>query len=854
MVSNSFSRSPSPMSSRPNPNPNPNPNPRSGNQEREEFGVKKSYPFGKSSLNNSAEYARRSSFGRESGGISSRDHEQKENERDANIKPVAARSKSPSVISKGTKNFMSPTISAASKINPSPRKKVLGERNEAIRTSASLSDGKFHFFSTSSLDFDHKTELNPEVKHPPCSTHISFDMAENEVHYSNSKPEKHGFQSLGEVKVEGVEPDLVVLSPEVPLNGAKASESALPLSKMPKTVADHNDDLGIEKAAYSSPCIVAPFDVDPSLPPYDPKNNYLSPRPAFLHYNPNRRIEDDFTSESVSETEISSEEVQSHDSLNDEDVASSAEISSEIDVTESQQVEEMVEAETEPRSRKLTSWKTVAVTLLFVLGLMSISLTFTPGIGNAMFRDETISHINSVSHEVAMLAKDNLNLAIQNAKSLSAYSVDYISQIMSGVREVDRFSSLEFANLSAWHEQEEWSYEIKEFQLESYFEKIEEDDEAFTETQEFYEPEGQSFAQMQVYVEPKDYYSYDSSVQEAEMEEEFGSEEEENSVIEAETFRELQSLQTPESDQTSIGEAEVMDAGDSELNEVEGHPVVENPSLVDEPTDVEVDVKVKVEENAVVESASLVDEPNDAGFEVKEEVGDQFILSYEIQPQEETTTTQLSHVPEIEPQTLTGHELPKNEDDVNADMLGVVSDSFLHEATEGNSRLEEASKKISTPIAAAVTLAVVSLFASFMYLKPKKDTLLADRVIPEKEKYNHATSNMEKLLVHETPLPSSGQVEVDMIGDSCPTEMSTFENSTSVEPTQRGGDEAHSLQKSSKRNNKRESLASASSEYTTGSAYGSFTTYSKIHPKHGDDEVVTPVRRSSRIRSKVTSP
>ncbi|CAH1423904.1 unnamed protein product [Lactuca virosa] len=42
-------------------------------------------------------------------------------------------------------------------------------------------------------------------------------------------------------------------------------------------------------SSQTSP-IIASFDADP-LPPYDPKNNFLSSRPQFLRYKPNPRIE-----------------------------------------------------------------------------------------------------------------------------------------------------------------------------------------------------------------------------------------------------------------------------------------------------------------------------------------------------------------------------------------------------------------------------------------------------------------------------------------------------------------------------------------------------------------------------------
>nr|DAD19146.1 TPA_asm: hypothetical protein HUJ06_020609 [Nelumbo nucifera] len=66
-------------------------------------------------------------------------YEKNENEKDHNFKLVRARSPS---VSKGSKNFMDPTISISFKENPSSRKKVLTERNETVRTSTLFSGGK----------------------------------------------------------------------------------------------------------------------------------------------------------------------------------------------------------------------------------------------------------------------------------------------------------------------------------------------------------------------------------------------------------------------------------------------------------------------------------------------------------------------------------------------------------------------------------------------------------------------------------------------------------------------------------------------------------------------------------------
>ena len=66
-------------------------------------------------------------------------------------------------ITKGSKNFMTPTISAASKINSSPRKKVLVERNEPVRTSISFFDGKSPFGSMNPSDVTEIKDSNTEM-------------------------------------------------------------------------------------------------------------------------------------------------------------------------------------------------------------------------------------------------------------------------------------------------------------------------------------------------------------------------------------------------------------------------------------------------------------------------------------------------------------------------------------------------------------------------------------------------------------------------------------------------------------------------------------------------------------------
>lgn len=110
----------------------------------------------------------------------------------------------------GAKNFLSPTISAASKVSL-PRKKILGERNEAFGS-------KF-----SGTQMGKSPKINKEDGRGMASPNVR-DVSSSQITPSS-----------------------------------RASESG--------------------------------YDSDSACLPYDPLTNYLSPRPKFLRYKPNRRLE-----------------------------------------------------------------------------------------------------------------------------------------------------------------------------------------------------------------------------------------------------------------------------------------------------------------------------------------------------------------------------------------------------------------------------------------------------------------------------------------------------------------------------------------------------------------------------------
>ncbi|XP_006650397.2 uncharacterized protein LOC102708976 [Oryza brachyantha] len=190
---------------------------------------------------------------------------------------AAARTPKPAarpVVGGGAKNFMAPTISAASKA--SPRKKVLGERNEQ----------QLHPVASSSPVKPMGAPPASEAAGAPRRLRLSFDGAAPPA----STP-------------------VAVTGSRHSVGGDERKMVENPPCKIHHHAAVSDDAASLETEAEAEPYQAG------AAAAYDPKTNYLSPRPRFLHYKPNprieqyrqgstgvRRLEDGFASESSEET------------------------------------------------------------------------------------------------------------------------------------------------------------------------------------------------------------------------------------------------------------------------------------------------------------------------------------------------------------------------------------------------------------------------------------------------------------------------------------------------------------------------------------------------------------------------
>ncbi|CAN8304995.1 unnamed protein product [Cochlearia groenlandica] len=270
---------------------------------------------------------------------------------------------------KCAKNFMSPTISAVSKINPFPRKKrILSDKNKThhqIRSSVSFSEeDKVH----ENVCIDERKKLEEEshsLKISPFSSHVSYA-----------------------------------------------------------------------------------FPVDQSLIPYDPKKNYLSPRPQFLHYRPNPRIDhyfdefkqldELFVSESSSfETDLSAEENQQEE----EEVASHEGIEEETQEKDGEEnfeeAEEVVGGSIEEETHEITTKSRFKTWRL--LGLIFLALWLL--VSSTAFKDSTFN-------ESAKESFDQLSVKLRMFAEPSLVFLDKLISSFRGEVEEQGYGLLQFYNLT----------------------------------------------------------------------------------------------------------------------------------------------------------------------------------------------------------------------------------------------------------------------------------------------------------------------------------------------------------------------------------------------------------------------
>ncbi|KAF8404797.1 hypothetical protein HHK36_009686 [Tetracentron sinense] len=902
----SSNRSRSPISSRANPNSR---TPESSNSVRRSFSGN---PFTRPSIfpnprrynpiapaNSPADLSRRNSAGRE--GISSFrvSYEQKENDKDQNLKPGRVRSPA---VSKGTKNFMTPTISAASKIAASPRMKVLTERNEAVRTSASFSDWKPLFTAMNLSDVAEDIGLKSEIisdsqvsseihkKSESLSEPAIADFDHKEANFeatpkgdgssilvSDGKPPFGSMnrRDFAAVEVIGSKPDEVLLNSQVFSNTQKFSETISEARSLDFEYSNVEFGSKISPSCSSPSPFLAPLDIDPSFPPYDPKTNYLSPRPKFLHYKPNPRIEaypnkergfdsgeatleDSFTSESCSDSE-SSEETQSGDSQNEfGDAYSSENIEeeetqvSEPDTSNTHKPNKIVQVKRMSRPCSLVRSKSISLLLVLVIACLSISVTDSPVLYPSTFKDQTFSKLDAPSNLVGF-AKENFNGLVLNFRHWSVNAISYLPRMIPIAIEVEILGPLHITNLTTWGEEHLVDgYRTEEKREQNNLESINEGE--FEE--EPNEEEGQAEIQTGENIEEDEAEVRGINNEELEKNSPLTRQEQD---MEPKKLEEVE-YQVNKDFTPCIGiepgnnilfdEQSALVSKALEISELAETEEFQYANDFTSRTGIELQRKIEFDEQSAQISQGLeinlkMAEIDELQYENDLDSHANVVTSAEVAPKSSEVDTSYG--------SSQNSPLHGSEDEFwGRNVLGI--NSPLH-----GSEYEFWARNVLGIFPVILTLMAAT---AFVYLKQEKisapEAAITVEQLLAKKLISSSTSASREDPYQERTSSRNWAAEVEMVGESCPSEMSSsYQKSSSISRKSRERvKEVQSHERKHRRNSNRESMASFSEFSAASPSYGSFTTFEKIHSKHGcgDEEDVTPVRRSSRIRKQITSP
>ncbi|KAM3694814.1 hypothetical protein ACJW31_07G084500 [Castanea mollissima] len=766
--------------------------------------------------NSPSDFHRRNSIGR--------DQEDKENTKDHNLKP--GRVRSPAVASKGTKNFMSPTISAASKITPSPKKKILVERNEPARTSLSFSTEKSPCRSVRFSDIVENIDSMADAS-----------LEENKIEASDDKEASLTASSISEaLRCEEV------LDPEVTVSSKIDSKS------LPETVTDEPDCVNLDptfKISPTSSCswscpILAPLDADPSLPPYDPKTNYLSPRPQFLHYRPNprievylnkddgRQLEESFISGSFSDTDAT-EEAQSDYSQRESEDVSSVEILKEeeeeeeeekaVDVSEPSPIrthlpkeEETMKAKGGSKLHFFTRSKFMVLLLVLPVACLSVPFTNSPVIDPSGLKESSFIKIYD-SYEIAEFAKANLDGLAQNFRLWYANSISFVSELILNFKGVPISGPLHYCNLTMLHE---------DIPVDGCL--------VFDHSPK---GTGEKFENINVL----------GSMRESEVDMESLEEEDQHEIEADEDVGDvLERLDDPEYEEVSQ-EIEEVSAEHGTSESEEGLPALEAEVIQTEKSEEEVVFSVHLDSE---QQSNLIYIEQPVMVPMADEIQPQVSEAGKIQGECEKTSF-------VEMESAKGDLNPESpEFDASAENL--------QSSEDGGFTLNGTRETIFREKVMGITFLFLTVIAAagFIYMRKSKNIRpnaainVEQPLLAKKLDFSPMSVSIKPTFL-ERPSSRNWPTEVDMDGESCPSEMSSLQRSSSYSKK----NEAQSQERKARKNYKRESLASSSDYSMASHSYGSFTTYEKIPTKHGhvaDEETITPVRRSSRIRSQVTSP
>ncbi|AES92635.1 hypothetical protein MtrunA17_Chr4g0074901 [Medicago truncatula] len=788
----------------------------------------------------------------------------KENAKDQFMKPAKVRS--PAATSKSTKNFMSPTISASFKMAESPRKKILAERNEPTPTS----DNKVHVRKVTFSDPLEQKRLDA----------ASLD-GNNRILFPSFESEDLSGETLLEsnvVPMYDLSFDAMRMNvPMIPNNDSDFSFETVhtepSFQNVPLIRNNDSDFVNLDPTFKLSPATATPpvsytanavdplIDTDPSVPPYDPKTNYLSPRPQFLHYKPKPRmeLEDSFDlSGNFSDTDVT-EYTQSDESQKEssEDVSSDETVKQEDDqISEQSPVrtllpEKTVEAKELRKPRFSLRSKVAVLILLLSTAFVSISIPNSPGY-HAVLEDFYEAYESSEFPELAranfdqfsQFAKANFEGFSRNLHTWYTKSLSSISELISDVRGVRNMSQLQYFNLTVLHDYSavnqspifgrgenkigytcppvQETHVASEISMDEYFGDIS------AEHYEVYEEQLQHDMGMNT--------GFETALDAQESEE----------VHKGQPATYIESEQQAEHEHLDAKLEEEVDANFEVGDALESEEVLtgQSTALVEPKQDLQLVESVISEGNQTPKDDDNENMPS-SNSEIQNEVCGESNVDTKLEQENDGKLIGKESDADLKHSPVSDSEVAEIHTDGQAVGISAGTDA----AIRGNEQLLEATHSPHNMVLYLLLCAGTVFIAGATFNWSRKVKSRSKKITSCVEKPK--IESEDKKISPDKPSMRNVPVEMDVVGESCPSEMSSFEKSSSSRVNH--SNEAISVEKKRRNYHRRESLAS--SDYSMGSpSYGSLTVYEKIPKGRGEEEIVTPVRRSSRIRSIATSP
>ncbi|KAG0497164.1 hypothetical protein HPP92_001855 [Vanilla planifolia] len=565
-----------------------------------------------------------------------------------------------------------------------------------------------------------------------------------------------------------------------------------------------------------------PTESDPSLPPYDPMTNYLSPRPRFLHYKPKpradqnkdfledfavvgdgRRLEDSFSSSDGSEDSSDyNEGAQSSPTVKEQVTNSSVMKSLGAHLPDQPKPKTY-----NTRTKLFARSKLIPILWLLIIASFSLPMIDSPILTPSMIKDESIGKLGGlhVMHLKGFLAVAGRNL--QGIASRMSHWPTHLNAILttslSSTKEIEMACSTNttVSTSVVQNVDKDFCYN-SELELPGQNDPVDESPGEVCKIEfsvdvvdgdvKLWKREKDNFPTYE-----EGHISFDDlgeKIDKAMSEDVDGKGHLEQVPIEL-GDEDSSPMNTGEID-SSIGSIV-----DNQINFMykEGHesftaPGLESGKMEEQSEDIDIAISDEVDVGGHPTGFEMVQ----SHFNNKEDSGESIDLAIETQMMDRKVSTE-GHSP-------------------------VFADTRLMFAVLG-------------------MLAVLSLATAliFLFMKKKKTWIASDDIVP----YNNTRSVSGNAKRSRNGDYSPFHDLTEVMGDSGPTEMSSSLNTNlSLSQQMRKTTPTHEMQR-------RESAVSSST------SYGSFTALEKLSSKKGskDEEVMTPVRRSSRIRNhQVTSP